>query len=495
MSIITILAPFDGWCVALEEVPDPVFAGRMLGEGLAIDPTSGIVLAPCAGTVVTLPTSAHAVSIRTPEGADVLVHIGIDTVHLGGRGFAARVELGQTVRPGQELIRFDLDLVARHAKSLLTPIVVAAKDGMTMRHRHATGTTRAGDALFDIAHDEMISGTPIAATSASDHAMPATGSVTVERNVVVRLIQGLHARPAALLSQAAKQVSAEVSILAHGRTINARSVTEIMASGIRHGEEIIIRARGAGAAQAINQIDAALERALQLEAAAGHQPRSGRPAAAEAGAFASSAAASADDSAEAASGVLVGVTAVAGFSVGRATRIERREVEVVEQGSGIAHESTELERARANVRSRLARVGATGGETRRAIVDAHIEFLDDPAVNEVAQEYIAAGKSAGYAWRAAIRRQVRALEALGDVRLRERADDLLDVESHILLALQGEARPMNLNIPERAVIVAEDLLPSELTALDGQRLAALCLARGGSTSHVAILAAAMNVPM
>src|SRR5271163_3397923 len=94
MSILQILAPFDGWCGALDDVPDPVFAGRMLGDGLAIDPTSAVVLAPCAGEIVTLPASAHAVSIRTAQGIDVLIHIGIDTVELGGRGFDACVQPG-----------------------------------------------------------------------------------------------------------------------------------------------------------------------------------------------------------------------------------------------------------------------------------------------------------------------------------------------------------------------------------------------------------------
>ena len=93
MSILQILAPFDGWCSSLDEVPDPVFAGRMLGDGLAIDPTGGILIAPCAGEIITLPASAHAVSIRAARGIDVLVHIGIDTVQLGGRGFDARVSI------------------------------------------------------------------------------------------------------------------------------------------------------------------------------------------------------------------------------------------------------------------------------------------------------------------------------------------------------------------------------------------------------------------
>jgi multiphosphoryl transfer protein len=476
----TILAPFDGWCTGIEEVPDPVFSGRMLGDGVAIDPISGIVLAPCAGEVVTLPATAHAVTIRTPGGADVLVHIGIDTVQLGGRGFEAQVKLGQVVEAGQELIHFDLDTVARGAKTLLTPVVVAAADGLTIRNRRAAGTINAGDVLFELVQARDVAHTrDVAQVRDVAHA-----HAPVRRTVTVQLRHGLHARPAALLAQAAKALATEISILAHGKTANARSVTAVMALGVRHGEEVTFSASGPEAGHAIEQLNAALEAALHMEPAAGPATTGDR------------AAAKPDESScGAVDGVLPGITAVAGFAVGRATRIERREIVVEEQGAGLAHEGAQLEQARANVRARLTRVGATGGVTRREIAAAHVEFLDDPVVNEAAQELIAAGKSAGYAWRAATRRQVQALEALGDTRLRERADDLLDVESHVLLALMGEARPMNLTIPDDAVIVADDLLPSELTALDRRRLVAICLGRGGATSHVAILAAAMDVPM
>ena len=145
MSSLQILAPFDGWCSILDEVPDPVFSGRMLGDGLAVDPTGGILLAPCAGEIITLPASAHAVSIRTAEGIDVLVHVGIDTVQLGGRGFVARTHPGAIVRAGDELIRFDLDAVARAAKSLVTPIVVTRAEGFELRALHAPGMVQTGD--------------------------------------------------------------------------------------------------------------------------------------------------------------------------------------------------------------------------------------------------------------------------------------------------------------------------------------------------------------
>jgi phosphoenolpyruvate-protein phosphotransferase len=192
---------------------------------------------------------------------------------------------------------------------------------------------------------------------------------------------------------------------------------------------------------------------------------------------------------------LSGVIAVPGFAIGRTTRLERAQIVAVETGRGAAYESAELERARSIVRARLSRIGGAGGTTRREIAEAHLAFLDDPLLNEVAQEHIAAGKSAGFAWRAAIRQSAEQLRTLGDARLRERVDDLLDIESHVLLALAGEARPMNHPLPENAVVLADELLPSELVALDRENLRAICLSGGGPTSHVAILAAAMDVPM
>jgi phosphoenolpyruvate-protein phosphotransferase len=495
MPHVAILAPFDGWCTGLEDVPDPVFSGRMLGDGIAIDPVSGIVLAPCAGEVVTLPASAHAVTIRTPGGADVLVHIGIDTVELGGRGFEARVKLGQVVEAGQELIRFDLDTVARGAKTLLTPVVVAAADGLTIHHRRAAGPAKAGDVLFEISLPPAVDRPSADVPPRMNQTAASDPSADAQRTLTVRLRHGLHARPAALLSQAIKSFAADVSILAQGRTANARSVTGVMALGVRHGDEITVIARGGDALLAVQQLATALEAAADSEAALPNSSGADRISSGAAGDAASSPAIGARDSGHSADGVLRGIAAVAGFSIGRATHLERREISVEERGGGSAHEGAELERARANVRARLARVAAAGGATRGEIAAAHLEFLDDPAINEAAQELIAGGKSAGFAWRAATRRQVSVLSALDDPRLRERGDDLLDVESHVLLALIGEARPLMQSIPDRAVILADDLLPSELTALDRQRLAAICLGRGGATSHVAILAAAMDVPM
>jgi phosphoenolpyruvate-protein phosphotransferase len=479
VSSLNIIAPFDGWCTPLDEVPDPVFAGRLLGDGLAIDPTSGTVTAPCDGEIVTLPASGHAVSIRSLHGVDVLIHIGIDTVQLGGRGFDPRVKPGDRVKAGDELIRFDLDIVARGAKSLMTPIVVTS-DGATFQNRRGAGLVKAGDILFSVSIDASRPGV----SPPQSRGDPALSD---ERTVVIMLRQGLHARPAALLARRAKSFGAHISLAAHGRIADARSVVAIMALGVRHGDEVILRAEGNEAAEALAATLAGLEEAQRMELT--HESAPAQDPRLEPHLEPHLKRSALKD------GELSGVCAVPGFAVGRATRIERREIEVREQGSGAAREREELDRALSNVRLRLERVCNAGGAARQEIIGAHLEFLDDPTLNESAHEHIAQGKSAGYAWRGAIRRSIAALESLDDSRLRERADDLLDVEAHVLLALAGEARPLHLPLPEQAVLLADDLLPSELTALDARRLVAIALSGGGATSHVAILAAAMEIPM
>ena len=123
---LMLVAPLAGWSGALEEAPDAVFAQRLLGDGLAIDPSAGTLCAPCDAEVLLLPPSRHAVTLRSAGGCEILLHVGIDTVALGGAGFTAHTRAGAAVRAGDELLSFDLDVLARRAKSALTPVVIAA---------------------------------------------------------------------------------------------------------------------------------------------------------------------------------------------------------------------------------------------------------------------------------------------------------------------------------------------------------------------------------
>src|SRR5580698_3228819 len=97
---IVLLAPLTGPVVPLANVPDPVFSGGMFGDGIGIDPLVGKLVAPCDATVTHLARTGHAVTLRTDDGAEILLHIGIDTVELNGKGFAPMIEQGAQVRAG-----------------------------------------------------------------------------------------------------------------------------------------------------------------------------------------------------------------------------------------------------------------------------------------------------------------------------------------------------------------------------------------------------------
>lgn len=119
-----IYAPMDGAIVQLENIPDPVFSQKMMGEGIAIDPSNGNVYAPVDGKVIQLAPTKHAIGILTEDGTEVLIHIGLDTVNLKGEGFTVHVSEEQEVSKGELVIEFDLDFIKQHAPSTITPIVI-----------------------------------------------------------------------------------------------------------------------------------------------------------------------------------------------------------------------------------------------------------------------------------------------------------------------------------------------------------------------------------
>ena len=127
MTTLILKAPLSGWALPLAQIPDPVFAQGMAGDGVAIDPTGNVLHAPCDGEVVPMQGAKHALTIRAASGHEILLHVGIDTVQLGGEGFEMLVAPGQLIAAGQPLLRFDLDLIARRAKSAVTPILLASE--------------------------------------------------------------------------------------------------------------------------------------------------------------------------------------------------------------------------------------------------------------------------------------------------------------------------------------------------------------------------------
>ena len=461
MSNLMLMAPIGGWSSPLEDVPDPVFSGKIMGDGVAIDPTDATLRSPCDGEVLTVAAARHAIALRAPNGAEIFLHLGIDTVELGGDGFEIHVAAGQTVRTGDALMTFDLDAIAQRVPSLMTPIVIAEDKGFEIARRVQQRSVRAGEFLMEL----RPAGKVVAASAAARGA-------EIRRRVRVPYEHGIHARPAAVLARAVRPFSAEVSAFANGRTANARSTVSWMELGARRGDEVMLVASGRDVEAAI----AALE--FALAAAAPPMPPS-------------------DQRREEllrgdGLGIVRGAIASRGFATGPAARIATDVPIPNETGNAVAREAADLDRARAVVRAELETLLSKSTGLGSEVLDAHLAFLDDPELLKTAHEWIARGKSAGYAWREAVERSIQRLLGIGDPRVAERTEDLRDLARQVLRALAGEAP--SLDPPAGSILVGEELLLSQLMALPAGRIAGFCTAAGGPTSHVALLAATMNLP-
>nr|WP_307991351.1 PTS glucose transporter subunit IIA [uncultured Niameybacter sp.] len=144
---IELCSPITGEAVDLSQVPDPVFAEKMVGDGIAIIPTEDIVVAPCDGKIVQIFPTNHAIGIETTTGLDLLIHIGIDTVDLKGDGFKRLVEEGDMIKKGQPILEVDIKRVKELGKPLTSPFVITNADELEFKKR-TTGKVEAGKTVI-----------------------------------------------------------------------------------------------------------------------------------------------------------------------------------------------------------------------------------------------------------------------------------------------------------------------------------------------------------
>src|SRR5437870_7022443 len=470
---VALLAPLSGVLVPLERVPDPVFAQRTVGDGVSIDPTSGELLAPAAGRVTLLHRASHALAITTDEGLEILVHIGVDTIALNGKGFTPRVRQGDRVAAGQPLISFDADLIARSAPSLLTQVLITNRErvsGMSV----ATGLVEAGRSIVLQAD--------LAAAAAADGS-PATETAAVSEEIRLPNRQGLHARPAATVAAAAKGFRADVRLLRGADAANAKSVTAILLLATRPNDAIRVSASGPDAAAAVSAL------AALLAAGSGESG-----ATAEAASVPAAAPAPAEGPTRPPDPrKLLGVSASPGLVLGKVAQLRRASIHVEERGAGIererAHLDVALERARQQIEAqRAANIGAAS-----KILDAHLELLADPELIDLAVAGLADGRSGAYAWREAYSSYATRLESLASSLLRERAGDVRDVGGRVLGLLAGVTTGP-IECAPGSILIAEEFSPSETSSLDAGKVQGLCTTGGGPTSHAAIIARALGIP-
>lgn len=147
---LTIGAPIDGVIVPLEQVPDPVFSKGIVGPGIGIDPTSDTVVSPAAGVVEVAQKTGHAFGLKLDNGIELLIHVGINTVQLQGKGFTVKVAAGDRVEPGTPLVTFDRNVIESAGYSLVTPVLVTNHDDYAGVTPAVSGHTTAGSPLLTV---------------------------------------------------------------------------------------------------------------------------------------------------------------------------------------------------------------------------------------------------------------------------------------------------------------------------------------------------------
>jgi glucose-specific phosphotransferase system IIA component len=141
-SSIQIKAPINGNAKNIEETPDPVFAQRMMGDGIIIEPMDGKLVAPVKAEVSLVFPTLHAVGLKMEDGTEILLHFGLETVSLNGEGFKSYVEKGQIVNPGDLLIEADLEYIKQHAVSdVLIMVFTTVEEGKTLAFSYGNVTT------------------------------------------------------------------------------------------------------------------------------------------------------------------------------------------------------------------------------------------------------------------------------------------------------------------------------------------------------------------
>ncbi|AMR76731.1 phosphoenolpyruvate--protein phosphotransferase [Cupriavidus nantongensis] len=493
---LLLLAPLRGVLLPLAAVPDPVFAEGLFGEGVAIDPLGDTLVAPCDGVVLHLAATGHALTLQAPCGAQVLLHVGIDTVSLRGEGFAPCVAQGTVVRQGDPLIRFDADRVARQARSLVTVMAVAHGIGFAVADRTDAGLAEAGRTVV---LRVRAAGPAQAATPAPQADVPdvpnVTPAATLRRTLTLACAGGLHARPAARARAAMHGLDATVTLHYGGRQASLASLVALLALSADEGATVELAASGRDAGAALDAVARELQRTDAGEAHAVF-PVGAAPAAA------------APDG-ELPPGCIAGVAAAPGIAIGPLHWWRDAAPEPDPAGQGVAAERAALRAALAAVDAQLARDSAAASARQdpagAGIFAMHRALLEDPALRAAADALVDAGNSAGFAWREATRAEAATLSAMADRRAADRAADVLDLGKRVLRVLAGNhggaerAAGAAAGLPpadggQPVVLAADEFTPSDLAGLERSRVAALAMVRGGPTSHAAILARQAGIP-
>lgn len=397
-------------------------------------------------------------------------------------GVLVLMDLGSAVLSAEMALEFLAPERCDRVVLCPAPLVEGAVAAAAVARTGATLDEVVGEALGGLTPKAAHLGIPVPAVAPPETELP--GGKGLEVRLVIKNRLGLHARPAARFVQTARSFDAETSAtnLTTGRGPGSgRSLNGLATLGVRQGHEVLVRARGPQAAQALEAIQALADR--DFDDAAAPEPVAAPAPASSIGVPGAP---------------VAGLAASPGIAVGPARHFRVPDLEVPDRPAPDAGEERQalraaLARVREETREARERVAVRAGEYEAAILDAHLLFLEDEALLEPTHRAIDEGRTAARAWADATGAVVDRYRALDDEYLRARAEDLAGVARRVLEHLVGgeDLRP---GMSGPGILITETLTPTDAAALDPRLVHGIGTAAGGPTSHSAILARSMGIP-
>ncbi|MFZ9035415.1 MAG: phosphoenolpyruvate--protein phosphotransferase [Francisellaceae bacterium] len=462
----------DGYIVPLNLVPDAVFAEKMVGDGFAIEPLEDNVYSPVSGRVKSIARAHHAVTISTEAGVDILIHFGLETVKLNGEGIELNVSVGDVLRAGDPMMRVDLDVVSKRAKSLITPVLATDFSG-SIESLVGSGLIKKGQPVIKLQGIDLTAAEP-----SVNLVIDNVDSVIKKCDVVVKNAHGIHARPAAQIVDLVSDFADTAAVIVKAdNKADASSVVALMGLGVECGDNIEIIVTG-------RQADKLMRALLKLLGSLEDEVIETSP---QTGLI--------DGGARVEGNHYFGTIASSGLACARLKRLGRLEFVYKDKASDKTKEQRRLEMTLTDYRQDIAlKLNATKDKTQSMLLAAHNTLLSDSLLKTSSDQSLETGFSAEYAWETAIDEAIEILNKTNNARLKDRVADLRDLKNQILIRLLHiDPAHNSMSFAEPVVLYSDEFTLSDVLSLD-QQVVGLVAHHGGISSHVAIMANVKNIP-
>lgn len=507
-----IFPPLIGILTDVVNVPDPVFAEKMVGDGIAIDPFLPQIYAPFAGVITNIHQGKYAITIRAENGISALIHIGLDTVKLNGRGFNIIVNVGEVVACGQILGEIDLDILAKNATSLLSPIIFPDLDVNTYYLNKIIADI---DSIANITalDDEIMTINKIESRQAdlmnvlfainekqqlneeelNKRYAHTKYKLIKSKAVTIKIPQGIHARPASLLSTKATELSDDFEVLIekNGNLANLKSVVSILSLAINYDDIIFFFAKSDKINQQLillleNLNESNTKSSTTIATSIQHNDSGDRYFVVE----------RYDDG----GGKYYGVSAAKGQALGFIVIRAEPQFDFQESAQDAEHEVFKYTLALNVIKKKteekfLNFVNAAANNSECGILSAHLALLADPQIDADIKKLIREQhKTAAFAVSEVYNKYCKMLAVSENKILVDRQDDLRDLCRQILTELCQKKVPIKPTYTKPTILITHSLTPHDLINRD-KNIVGVISVFGGSTSHVAILAKSYKLPL